>query len=163
MNSHLKKNPVFWLMWAIPAAAVLAGIGMVAVAMKSADRALPDIYHWEGERLDADFQRARVAARLGLEAELLIADGECRLALRGAHAPSLSLRFTSGSDATRDRAHTLTQSSDGVWHGECAPLARGKWRVALSDADNTWSLRTQIEEAREYMKLTAHAPEGPAT
>jgi hypothetical protein len=163
MNSALKKNPVFWLMWAIPAAAVLAGLGMVVVATKSADRALPDIYHWEGERLDADFERARAAVRLGLEAELLIVEGRCRLVLRGAQPRTLSLRFTSGSDATLDRALTLNRGDDGAWHADCAPLTLGKWRVALADADDTWALRTQIEAPREYMKLMAHAPEGPTT
>jgi uncharacterized protein len=163
MNAAIRKNPVFWLMWAIPAAAVFAGVGMVAVAMQGADRALPDIYHWEGERLDADFERARVAVRLRLRAELELAAGECRLTLHGAEAAALELRLTSGSDMGLDRAHVLTRGADGVYRGACAPIARGKWRVALADAANTWSLRTQIEQATARIELQARAPEGPVT
>jgi hypothetical protein len=156
---NLKNNPVFWLMWAIPAVAVLAGTGMVAVAMKSADRALPEIYHWEGTRLDADFERARAAARLGLAGELAIAGGECRLTLRGSDASSLSLDLTSGSDARLDRVVRLTRGADGDWRGACAPLTRGKCRLALQDAANSWSLRTQIDEAATRIELRARAPE----
>jgi len=161
MNVAIRKNPVFCLMWAIPAAAVLAGLGMVAVAMEDADRALPDIYHWEGERLDADFERARVAARMGLRAELELVDGECRLTLHGADAPLLELRLTSGSDTRLDRASVLTRGADGIHRGSCAPLARGKWRVALTDAAHAWSVRTQIEQAATRIELRARAPEGP--
>ena len=31
--SPLKRNPVFWLMWMIPGAAVLAGLGMVGIIL----------------------------------------------------------------------------------------------------------------------------------
>ena len=163
MNDSLRKNPVFWLMWILPGAAVLAGFTTLAIALQGADRALPAIYHWEGDRLDADFERARVAARLGLRAQLELADGECRLTLHGADAPALELRLTSGSDTRLDRAPMLTRGADGLYRGACAPLPRGKWRVALADAGNTWSLRTQIEQADTRIELQARAPEGPAT
>lgn len=157
-----ERNPVFWLMWMIPGAAVVAGLGMVAVSLKGADRALPEIYHWEGERLDADFERARAAVRLGLHGELTIAGGSCRLTLRGTDAASLRLRLTSGNDARLDRAVTLTRAVDGDYLADCVPLTRGKWRVALQDADDQWSLRTQIDDTADRIELRARAPEGPA-
>ncbi len=158
--SPLKRNPVFWLMWVIPGAAVVSGLGMVAVAMQGADRALPDIYHWEGERLDADFERARNAAKLGLQADLVIAEGQCRLSLHGADAPALELLLTSGSDVHLDRAVALSRTAEGEYRGACAPLTRGKWRVALRDADNTWALRSQLDEPADRVSLRARAPEG---
>ena len=161
--SSLKRNPVFWLMWMILGGAVFAGVAVVAIATQGADRALPEIYHWEGEGLDADFERARVAARLGLRGELWIADGGCRLTLHGTDAASLQLRLTSGSDARLDRAVTLTRTDEGDYVGGCAPLSRGKWRVALQDAGNQWALRTQIDDAADHLELRARAPDGPAT
>jgi hypothetical protein len=159
MSSAIRNNPVFWLMWAIPAFAVLAGTGMVAVAMKSADRALPEIYHWEGTRLDADFERSRAAARLGLQGQLTIAGGECQLTLRGTDANSLSLDLTNGNDAHLDRTLTLVRGADGDWHGACAPLARGKWRLALRDSANSWAIRMQVD-ATERIELRARSPDG---
>jgi hypothetical protein len=162
MTTDLRKNPVFWLIWLILGAAVLAGSGMVVISLQGADRALPDIYHWEGERLDADFERARVAARLGLEAELVIVNGACQLTLRGTEAAALQLRLTSGSDAHQDRTATLSREADGIYRAECAPLTRGKWRVALQDSANTWALRSQVDEPAARIELRARIPEGPA-
>ena len=56
------RNPVFVLIWALPAAAVIAGVATLLIALEDADRALPASYHWEGARLDEDFERARRAA-----------------------------------------------------------------------------------------------------
>jgi hypothetical protein len=161
MNPAIRKNPVFWLMLALPGAAVLASFATLAIAMQGADRALPAIYHWEGESLEADFARARAAARLGLEAELRIADGACRLTLRGADSPELRLSLTSGTDTRLDRVVALAAGADGAYHAACQPLASGKWRVALQDAAGAWSLRTELDADSDRIVLNARAPEGP--
>lgn len=160
-----QKNPVFWLMWAIPGAAVLAGTSMVAVALKDADRPLPNFYHWEGELLDADFERAKFAARLGLKADLAVEGGRCLLTL--APAPpskgALKLRLTNGSDVRLDRLLTLAQVRPGQYHGDCEPLQRGRWRVAVQDTDDTWSLNGQLNDAQTRVSLRARDPEGQGT
>ena len=58
----LRANPVFWLIWLLLGACVVASFITLAIALRSADRALPASFHWEGTQLDADFARARVAA-----------------------------------------------------------------------------------------------------
>src|SRR5688572_6619630 len=112
---NFKHNPVFWLMWAIPGAAVFGGTSMVALAIRDADRTLPDIYHWEGERLDADFERARQAARHGISATLELIGGVCTVTVTNApaEADSLQLRLTNGSDVRLDRALTLWRVAAG--------------------------------------------------
>jgi hypothetical protein len=161
LNAAIKRNPVFWLMWILPGCAVLAGFTTLAIAMHQADRALPALYHWEGDLLDADFDRARTAHRLGLAGELEFVSGSCRLTLHGADAPALQLMLTNGIDAHQDRLVTLTRGADGVYHARCAPLAPGKWRIALQDAASTWSLRTQLDEAATRVELRARTPDGP--
>lgn len=160
--SPIKQNPVFWLMWAIPGAAVLAGLSMVAIAMQGADRALPEIYHWEGERLDSDFERARNAARLGLNASLELAGGVCTVRLAGAHeeANALRLRLTSGSESKLDRAITLSRVAADLYRAPCISLQRGRWRVALSDDANTWALRASTEGEFQRLDIAARSPEG---
>ena len=160
--SPLKRNPVFWLMWMIPGAAVLAGLGMVAVAMQSADRALPEIYHWEGERLDSDFERARNAARMGVSAALEIAGGVCTVRVAGAHGEpnALQLRLTSGSQTRFDRAVTLSRVESSVYRAPCLALQPGRWRVALSDDANTWALRASVDGEFQRLDIEARRPEG---
>lgn len=163
MNAALKRNPVFWLMWLLPGSAVLAGFATLAIALQQADRALPSIYHWEGELLDADFERARTATRLGLEANLQFTGNGCELALRGADAAELRLMLTNGIDVRQDRQLTLARGTDGVYRAACTPLAAGKWRIALQDAAGTWALRAELDAAAPRIELRARAPEGSAS
>jgi hypothetical protein len=165
MQAALRQwNPVFWLMWLIPAAAVVAGIGLVVVAMKDADRALPAMYHWEGERLDADFERARQAATLGIHAALEWRPGQCSLRLTGATAPrALLIHFTHADDAALDRTLTLLRHTDGDFRGACDRLPAGRWRVALTDDAGTWSVRAQVEGAAVHLAMRARDPAGPGT
>ena len=160
--SPLKRNPVFWLMWMLLGAAVLASLSMVAIAMQGADRALPDIYHWEGERLDSDFERARNAARLGVNASLELAGGVCTVRLAGGHeeANALQLRLTSGSEVKRDRAVRLSRVAEDVYRAPCQSLQRGRWRVALSDDAKTWAVRADADGEFTRLDLAARNPEG---
>jgi hypothetical protein len=157
-----QKNPVFWLMWAIPAAAVFAGSSMVVVAMHDADRALPGIYHWEGELLEADFERARLAARLGLRADLVVEGGHCVLTLTPAplQTEELQMRLTNAGDLHLDRAVSLVRQQPGRYRADCQPLQRGRWRVALQNAANTWALRAQLDDSLTRVAIVARDPEG---
>ncbi len=161
-----EKNPVFWLMWAIPGFAVLAGFSMVAIALRDADRALPAIYHWEGESLDVDFERAKLAARLGLAADLAVEGGQCTLTISPVPVSNdaVQLRLTSGSDARLDRSMPLAPAArPGQYAGACEPLQRGRWRVAIQDAAGTWYLRGQLDDAQTRVALVARSPEGQGT
>ena len=161
-----QKNPVLWLIWAILAFAVLAGCSVVAIAMQGADRALPGIYHWEGASLDADFERAKLASRLGLEADLVVENGQCTLAIRRlpASGDNLQLLLISGSDARLDRAIALAPAArPGVYAGSCEPLQRGRWRVSLQDNDHTWHLRGQLDDTQTRVSLGARNPGGQGT
>ena len=162
--SPFRSNPVFWIMWLLPAAAVVAGLATLMIALRHADRSLPSAYHWEGERLDQDFAAQRLAASHGIEVALDTAGGECRATLR--HAPddpaSLTLMFTHSSDAGLDRVVLLRRTQPGQYRGTCAPLAAGRWRIALEDAAGAWAIRALFSGAPERLVLRARAPDGGA-
>lgn len=158
-----RSNPVFWIMWLLPASAVLGGLVTLGIALRGADRALPPGYHWEGEHLDQDFARQRLAASHDIEVVLEWRDaGECTATLR--HAPddpaTLSLMFTHSSDAGLDRVVLLRRAQAGVYGGACAPLPPGRWRVALESG--AWALRAQVSGQRTQLALRARDPDGPA-
>jgi hypothetical protein len=160
--SQYRSNPVFWIVWLLPACAVVAGFVTLAIALRGADRALPASYHWEGEHLDQDFARQRLAAAHGVEADLAWQAGECRATVR--HAPddpaTLSLMFTHSSDAGLDRVVLLRRVEAGVYTGACAPLPAGRWRVALDGG--AWAIREQASGNRTQLALRARNPDGPA-
>lgn len=164
VDSPLRANPVFWLMWLLPAAAVVAGLATLGIALRHGDRELPPAYHWEGERLDQDFARARLAAAhgIGLSLDMPAAPGECVASLR--HAPgdpaALTLLFTNGVDPGLDRVVMLRRAARGEYRGSCAPLPAGRWRVALEDDAGAWAIRTQVAGDIRRLELRAHSPDG---
>jgi uncharacterized protein len=162
-GNDTRFNPVFWLMWLLPASAVVAGLATLAIALRGADRALPVEYHWEGERLDADFSRARQAVALGVEITLGIEAGQCRALV--SHLPlepaALNLLLTHGVDAGLDRRVRLTRVAANDYRAACAPLDTGKWRVALADDSAKWAVRGTVDGPLAGLVLRARSPEGP--
>jgi uncharacterized protein len=155
-------NPVFWLMWLLPASAVVAGLATLAIALQGADRALPADYHWEGERLDADFTRVRTAAALGVGISLEVRDGQCHAVSRNlpVDPSALDLLLTHGSDAGLDRRVRLPRIAPGEYRAGCAPLEPGKWRVAVSDDAARWTLRVSAQDFSKPLELRARSPDG---
>ena len=161
-QGQYRSNPVFWIMWLLPAAAVVAGLATLVIALRNADRALPTSYHWEGEHLDRDFELARNAAAHGTQVEFRIVDGECIATLRSAPGDpaALTMLFANGADAGLDRVLMLRRVAPGEYRGACPPIPAGHWRVALEDDARTWSIRTQAVGGVERLALRARNPDG---
>jgi hypothetical protein len=159
-EKSFSKNPVFWLMFLLPGAAVAASFATLAIALSSADRALPPGYHWEGERLDQDFERARRAATLGVRGTLALQAGECVLTMAGVDSPTLRLLLTHSNDAGLDRQVLLKRGAANEYRAACAALPDGRWRLALEDDAAGWSLRQRITGSLTQIDLVARNPEG---
>lgn len=163
-NKPFKKNPVFWLMFLLPGAAVAASFVTLAIAVAGADRALPSHYHWEGAGLDQDFERARLAAVLGIRATLAWTGGECVLTLTGAggtESDNLRLMLAHASDAGLDRVVLLKRGTGEVFRAACADAPAGRWRLSLEDDAAGWSLRQRVDGLAR-VELVARFPEGQA-
>jgi hypothetical protein len=162
-ESPLRANPVFWLIWLLPAAAVVGGLTTLGIALRNADRPLPPEYHWEGERLDHDFAQARVAASHGIEVTFVANRAGCSATLR--HAPSdpeaLSMLFANAANPDLDRALRLPRVAPGEYRGACVALPAGRWRVSLEDAEGEWAIRTQVSGKVDRLELRARIPKVP--
>ena len=155
-------NPVYWIMWLLPGSAVVAGLSTLFIALRSGDRPLPETYHWEGARLDADFARARAAAVLGIEVEFEARAGQCHVAVR--HIPrdpaAINVLLTNGNDADLDRRVRLMRVAPDEYLAACAPIALGSWRVAVEDDSATWSVRGAASGNLATLSLRARNPDG---
>ncbi len=166
IDNPLRNNPVLWLIWVLLGSAVIGGFATLAIALHSADRQLPPSYHWEGQNLDRDFERARQAAQLGIEvtlhADAII--GTCLASLRAAPGDpaSLTLMLTSGSDPGLDRVVLLRRTSKGEYGAPCPAIPEGRWRLTLEDPEGQWILRTQLAGTLSHLELRARDPDGPA-
>jgi uncharacterized protein len=165
VSSSTRANPVFWLMLLLPAAAVCASFVTLAIALRDADRALPQAYHWEGAGLDADFARLRAAAAHATEMRLELRDGQCIAHVVRAPdgAATLELRLTNAADARRDRVLELKRVAPGQYRAPCEPPAAGRWRVAVEDGARRWAIRAQVAGTLDGLTLPARHPDGPTS
>jgi len=163
-RSQLRSNPVFWIMLALPASAVIAGLTTLGIALHSADRPLPAAYHWEGARLDEDFARARAAAVAGVAVTFEATPASHRCVATVSNAPrdtaALYLQLTHGSSADFDRTLRLPRISAGRYSGNCADFPAGRWRIDIEDDTHSWSLRGSAEGPLRRVTLRARDPDG---
>jgi hypothetical protein len=157
----LRANPVLWFVWLLLGSTVIGGFTTLGIALSEADRELPDSYHWEGEGLDRDFARMRVAAAHGIEARLAAARGQCSVTVKSApnDPAALNLLLVNATDVGLDQAVRLARREAGVYAAACGDLPDGRWRIALEDDAGQWTLRAQHQGAIDGLTLRARSPE----
>lgn len=160
------RNPVLLLTWGIPLAAVLASFLTLGIALSGTDTPLPEDYHWEGMRLDRDFERARRAAELDVRATLqvLAAEGLCRIELRLAGRPpeALDLALVHGTLPALDQRVRLLPAGAQRYEAPCRAPPAGPWRIGLADAGGLWSVRVSTSGALAAVAVSARPTEPAA-
>lgn len=143
------RNPALMLAVGLPAVAVLGSFASLAVTLRHPDTELPEQYHWEGFQLDRDFSRSERAAALGIRATLkdVARNGECSIDLQIAGTPpqQLSLTLAHATVARLDRhINFLPEAGSSRYVGRCTAIPEGHWRLELTDAARSWSVRDSV-------------------
>jgi len=153
------RNPVAWLLLAIPTATVAAGIWTLVVASgESAVDAQPDPVRRTAQvqvvAMDADEQ----AARLGLSATLEIAADGSRVRVEGpAGTVAPVLQLVHPIESSLDRALALTPGPQG-WRVEGEVAARHAWQLRLVAADGHWRLVGRYRPGDTSLRLEPALP-----
>jgi len=158
-----------WLLAIAPAAALLGGIVTLWLAVTTSDSLVVDDYYREGRAINQQLARDRLAAALGLRAELRFEPGGANAGDAGAGGagsggarsdgagsvvalqlsaergsawpPELGLRIVHATIASLDREYRLGHVGDGRYRASgAAPDPGGRWLVQLEDAGRTWRL-----------------------
>lgn len=132
------RQPLVWMLIAIPGSAVLFGIAMLVIAIASYDGLVVDDYYERGLEINRDLERDRAAARLGMSAgvtfdprtssvrvELISGSSELRFPSR------LSLRLVHPTRAGLDRVVELRSMGQGHYAGNAGRLEAGHWHLHL--------------------------------
>ena len=162
------REPLVWLVLAIPAAAVVAGAAMLVLANATWDGLVADDYYQRGLQINRALARDAEAARLGLEAVVVFpAPGvvEARLSAVGdagatLHGERLNLRFARAVRAGKDVRTALTPDAGGVWRGTLPELASGKWYVEIGNDDWRLATRAGMPAMLDGIVLRAGTPPG---
>lgn len=154
------QEPLVWLVIAIPALTVFAGLTTVVVANHTADTVVVDDFRKDGLAINQDPRRDEAARRLGVSAEITAADAALRVALAPGRAAAPSKLVVLLSHATRaehDRMVTLERGADGEYRAAIAPLPAGHWYVEISPADREWRLTSDFRDRALALALRAPA------
>ena len=138
------REPLVWMVLAIPAAAVLAGVVMLVLANITWDGLVADDYYQRGMQINRSLARDAEAVRLGLEAEVSFpAPGvvEARISsvdddtanATGTAGPRLLLRFARAGRAGADVEVSMHRDTGGTWRGALPVLPAGKWYAELGN------------------------------
>lgn len=138
------REPMVWLVAAIPAMSIVAGVGLLVVAIRAggADSVSEPVRRTAQIQVSdlspdarASALRLRAVVRTGKDGvEIFPVDGEFD------RQSALSLQLQHPIDASEDREIPLRPTETG-WRGG-APLAVDHaWNITLSPADGSWRLQ----------------------
>ncbi len=158
------REPLVWMVLAIPAAAVLAGAVMLVLANATWDGLVADDYYRQGMEINRSLARDAEATRLGLEAVVWFpAPGvvEARLTIADtatamAAGNRLDLRFARAARAGADVRVVMTRDTTGIWRGTLPAMASGKWYVELGN--ERWRLAAPARLPASSGEIALHAP-----
>ena len=160
------REPLVWMVLAIPAAAVVAGAVMLVLANMTWDGLVADDYYRRGMEINQSLARDTEAARRGLRATVTFpAPGTVTVRLTGpdgAAAASgddrLHLHFARAARAGNDVRVSVTRDAAGVWRGTLPAIAPGKWYVEVGNEQ--WRLTAPVRLPASAGEFVLRAPSG---
>jgi uncharacterized protein len=133
------REPWPWILMAGPAIVVVAGCITAWLAFHGEDGLVADDYYKQGLAINQSLGRSEAAERLGVQAQLQLADGRVRVMLGSAIVGGrLSLRLAHPTRAGMDQSVNLAAVEPGVYEGLLRPSQPGRWHVVLEARD--WRL-----------------------
>jgi hypothetical protein len=151
------REPWPWLLMAAPAAAVIMGIVMVVLGVRSEDGLVVDDYYKRGLAINQVLDREARAAALGLEASLAFSAGRERVSVALAGRPradeGATLRLVHPTRSGQDQIVVLAAGSGGVLEGALLPPSPGVWRLVLEGDRGTWRLAGEWRTADDRVTL----------
>ncbi|HEU0153055.1 MAG TPA: FixH family protein [Arenimonas sp.] len=135
------RNPVAWLMIAIPAATVVAGFWTLwLAASESGVDSHPDKVRRTAQVQVTSLAPDEAAARLGLSAELVVgADGVLVQVLPASGPVAPRLQLVHPIESSLDRELVLSPHPRG-WQSPGPLVGKEAWHLRLVAADGSWRL-----------------------
>ncbi len=142
------RHPLVWMMIALPASAVVAGISTVVLAFQVFDGVVVDDYYARGKAINVTIERDVAASRRGLTALANLtpaasADGHPAIALEvtvtaldvAALPATLQLSFLHSTHGGADARVDLERTAAGAYRAALPALAPGKYYLQLEAQD----------------------------
>jgi len=160
MNERSKspwRIPVFWLVVGLPLLSIVAGVGLVIVAVRSGGAdVVSDPVQRVSQIQTTDLGPDETARKLGLSAVLRVEDGVVEV------LPATG-RFATGTPLQLVLEHPTRQSDDlrlelapqgPGWRVQQAVDAEHDWVVQLRDGDGRWRLHGRLPRQQHAARLS---------
>ena len=132
------RQPLVWMLIAIPASSVVVGMALLWLAAASYDGLVVDDYYKRGLEINRDLERDRSAERLGLSAKVVLDAQSGGVQARilsddtGALLPDrVILRLLHPTRSGMDQRIDLQLQGKGIYRGTSERLEAGRWHLQL--------------------------------
>lgn len=138
------REPLVWMVIAIPLTAVAMGAVILTLAIRSDDGLVVDDYYRQGKQINRVLARDRAAATRGLQGRVEFDDARRQLLIRltaadpAALPDQVELKFLHATRGGLDKTLILPRQADGAYRAPPPELAQGHWNVQLAAQD--WRL-----------------------
>ena len=153
---HALREPMVWLVIALPLAAVVASIWLVVLSSRGGSiDSVADEVQRTGQIQTTDLGPDERAAQLKLGAVLQSEEGMLRVFPAGGEFHrGENLRLTLLHPYSEDADQVLTLVPDKLgWHAEHAPDAGHDWNLQLGDEAGSWRLRGRLPRGQHAAHL----------
>lgn len=147
------REPMVWLLIAIPSAAVVMGAVIITLSVRHQDGLVVDDYYKRGLEINRSLERDRNAALHGLGGDLDLLAGQGAVALRMTAGKDfefphrLRLELFHGTRQGLDTSVELRRLDGGNYTGRLPRLAAGRWTLQLQHGD--WRLLSELQWPRQ--------------
>ncbi len=140
------KEPMVWLIIAIPLSSVFYGTFFLIVSITSFDGMVVDDYYKVGKQINRELKRDKAALAHKLKARVTV-DSETLTVFVSSNPdyttpPALEVRFLYSTRADIDKEIFVELISPGIYRGSLPELEIGRWNVQIASDD--WRLLGSI-------------------
>jgi uncharacterized protein len=138
------REPWPWLLMSGPAAVLAAGAATTWIAFASADGLVAEDYYKQGLGINKRLAREEAAQRLGISAAIHVEPGAIRVELQGVAPQALFVHLAHATRAGHDMRLRLAPTQRNLYETVLPPLAPGRWRVVIEDAQGSWRIVKEL-------------------
>jgi len=146
MKTSWYKEPWAWLVFILPAIAVIASITTYFIANHEPDSLVIGDYYKRGKAINFEISKIKLAQKLGMQFALKLTDNELVIKPTGIEKefPLLNVNFYHPTLANKDFYLALTADANGNFRHHFKTPISGKWRITLSSFKNNWRIEKVI-------------------
>ncbi len=153
---HPLREPMVWLVIALPLAAVIASIALVVTSVRGGSTdAVIDTVQRTGQIQTTDLGPDALAAQHHLSAVLQAEEGMLRVfPATGSFERKAGLQLTLIHPHSEDADQVVVMTPDELgWHATLALEGKHDWNLQLADERNTWRLRGRLARGQHAAHL----------